>query len=182
MDTQPQHYTVNNIEFILTRKRVKNINMRLGANGEIRVSASPRVSLEYIKAFVVEKSGWINAARTRLAQKQAEVYEPFPYSKEECLKMFYPVFSAVFPLFAQILNGKMPILKVRMMKTRWGVCAIDKRTITLNMRLAVKPREALEYVVLHEYAHFVVPNHGAEFHALMARMMPDYKARRKLLK
>ena len=45
-----------------------------------------------------------------------------------------------------------------------------------------KPRAALEYVVLHEYVHFLHPNHQAGFHAEMARLMPDYLARRALLK
>lgn len=47
-----------------------------------------------------------------------------------------------------------PVLKVRQMKTRWGVCVPAKRQITFSLRLAEKPRAAVEYVVLHEYAHF----------------------------
>lgn len=67
------------------------------------------------------------------------------------------------------------------MKTRWGVCVPAKRQITFSLRLAEKPRAAVEYVVLHEYAHFVRADHSPAFWAVVARYMPDYKARRRLL-
>ena len=70
---------------------------------------------------------------------------------------------------------------IRQMKTRWGVCVPAKRQITFSLRLAEKPRAAVEYVVLHEYAHFVRADHSPAFWAVVARYMPDYKARRRLL-
>ena len=97
------------------------------------------------------------------------------------LLLFTQVSDAVFPLFAQVLNGQRPVLKVRQMKTRWGVCVPAKRQITFSLRLAEKPRAAVEYVVLHEYAHFVRADHSPAFWAVVARYMPDYKARRRLL-
>ncbi|MEG0179046.1 MAG: SprT-like domain-containing protein [Oscillospiraceae bacterium] len=182
MDNKSFEYNVGEIKFILSRKKVKNINMRIASDGSVKVSANARVSLEYIKAFVLAKQAWIKKAQDTMQHTQNANLAPCPYSKKECLALFTPVFDKIFPLFSDILNGEKPILKVRLMKTRWGVCAIGKKTITLNMRLSEKPYEALEYVVMHEYAHFAVPNHGKDFHALMAKLMPDYKARQKLLK
>ncbi|MDL2216087.1 M48 family metallopeptidase [Ruminococcaceae bacterium OttesenSCG-928-N02] len=52
----------------------------------------------------------------------------------------------------------------------------------LNTRLFVKPIPLQEYVALHELVHFAHPNHGPEFHAEMARLMPDYKQRRRQLR
>ncbi len=112
----------------------------------------------------------------------AEAQRPCAVSCEEALALFTELSDAVFPLFARVLDGRPPVLKVRQMKTRWGVCAPARRQITLNLRLAEKPRAAAEYVVLHEYAHFVHPNHSPAFWAVVARYMPDYKARRTLLK
>ena len=44
------------------------------------------------------------------------------------------------------------------------------------------PEEAIDYVVVHELAHLRHMNHSPEFHALVARYLPDHKARRALLK
>ena len=90
--------------------------------------------------------------------------------------------AQVFPCFSGVLGGVRPTLKVRRMKTRWGVCMPGKRQITLNLRLAEKPLAAVEYVVVHEYAHFVHCDHSPAFWAVVARILPDYKARRALLR
>lgn len=124
---------------------------------------------------------WIEAARVRALARGEEEQRPCSVSREDALALFTQVSDAVFPLFAQVLNGQRPVLKVRQMKTRWGVCVPAKRQITFSLRLAEKPRAAVEYVVLHEYAHFVRADHSPAFWAVVARYMPDYKARRRLL-
>jgi predicted metal-dependent hydrolase len=75
----------------------------------------------------------------------------------------------------------MPNLKFRRMKTRWGTCSINSKTITLNKALIHTPIECIEYVVVHELAHFIHPNHSKQFYQVVAAIMPDYKARKKLL-
>ena len=117
-------------------------------------------------------------ARALVRAPAAVAQRPCAVSCEEALALFTELSDAVFPLFARVLDGRPPVLKVRQMKTRWGVCAPARRQITLNLRLAEKPRAAAEYVVLHEYAHFVHPNHSPAFWAVVARYMPDYKAAR----
>lgn len=72
-------------------------------------------------------------------------------------------------------------LTVRKMKTRWGSCSPMKRHITLNSELAAKGPEYLEYVVVHELAHFQHPNHGAGFQALMDALLPGWRQLRKRL-
>ena len=67
------------------------------------------------------------------------------------------------------------------MKSRWGTCDTRTNKITLNVRLAEHPVECLEYVILHELCHTVVPNHGPEFKALETKFMPDWKQVRDLL-
>ena len=69
----------------------------------------------------------------------------------------------------------------RDMKSRWGTCDTRTNKITLNVRLAEHPVECLEYVILHELCHTVVPIHGPEFKALETKFMPDWKQVRDLL-
>ncbi|MCI8850102.1 MAG: M48 family metallopeptidase [Erysipelotrichaceae bacterium] len=75
---------------------------------------------------------------------------------------------------------KEPVIKVRMMKSRWGSCIPLKHQITLNKRLIHYPIEFIEYVILHEFVHFIQPNHSKAFYAIIENYMPDYKRRIQL--
>lgn len=70
---------------------------------------------------------------------------------------------------------------VRRMRTRWGSCNPLARTIRLNTDLAKKPRECLEYVLVHELVHLLEPTHNARFVSLMNRFMPRWQEYRKAL-
>lgn len=70
---------------------------------------------------------------------------------------------------------------VQRMKTKWGGCTPAAGSIRLNAELAKKPRECLEYLVVHEMAHLLEPTHNARFIGLMDRFMPDWRHRRDLL-
>ncbi len=67
------------------------------------------------------------------------------------------------------------------MKTRWGSCNSQARTIRLNTDLAKKPRECLEYIVVHEMIHILEPTHNERFQGLMQKYMPDWEHRRQVL-
>jgi predicted metal-dependent hydrolase len=72
-------------------------------------------------------------------------------------------------------------LFVQHMKTRWGSCNHDSGAIRLNTELAKKPRECLEYIVLHELAHLLEPNHGDRFTAILDQVLPNWRQLRDLL-
>ena len=175
-----QYRAAGGVRYEFKRKRVKNINLRVRADGSVAVSAPLGAPLAQVDAFVAGRARWIEAARVRALARGEEEQRPCSVSREDALALFTQVSDAVFPLFAQVLNGQRPVLKVRQMKTRWGVCVPAKRQ-TFSLCLAEKPRAAVEYVVLHEYAHFVRADHSPAFWAVVARYMPDYKARRRLL-
>jgi predicted metal-dependent hydrolase len=70
---------------------------------------------------------------------------------------------------------------IRRMKTRWGSCNSQARTIRLNTDLGRKPPECLEYIVVHELIHLLEPTHNERFQMFMTRYMPDWKHRRNAL-
>ena len=72
-------------------------------------------------------------------------------------------------------------LGVRAMRTRWGSCNPDTGFIRLNTDLARKPRECLEYILVHELLHLRVPLHDATFKTLLDQYMPGWMHRRDLL-
>lgn len=67
------------------------------------------------------------------------------------------------------------------MTTRWGTCNVDKRRIWINLQMAKKPTECLDYVILHELAHLKVSNHGPEFVAILDEYMPYWRETKKKL-
>ena len=99
-------------------------------------------------------------------------------------------FVEVLPLIFQERANTYPYLKyvftpkeirVRVMKSRWGSCAVNKGIVTFNLRLLCRPEICTEYVIYHELAHFLVPDHSDAFHALMRALMPEYRAVRAML-
>lgn len=71
---------------------------------------------------------------------------------------------------------------IRLMRSRWGSCSPHSNSIRINLELVKKPFECLEYVVVHELAHLLEPSHNWRFKAIMDKYMPDWRARRMLLK
>lgn len=70
---------------------------------------------------------------------------------------------------------------IKKMKTKWGSCNVSARRIWLNLELAKKPVQCLEYIVVHELVHLLERNHTERFTALMDRHLPDWRTRREVL-
>lgn len=70
---------------------------------------------------------------------------------------------------------------IQRMRTRWGSCNPASHAIRLNTDLAKKPRECLEYILVHELVHLIEPTHNSRFVALMDRFLPGWEHRRDQL-
>jgi len=75
-----------------------------------------------------------------------------------------------------------PNLKIRNMKTRWGVCNKKDKTITLNSNLMKYSIDKLDYVIIHELSHFIHFDHSSNFWDLVSKYQKDYKKMRKQLR
>ena len=78
-------------------------------------------------------------------------------------------------------NIPYPKLKIRNMKTRWGVCNRSNNTVTLNSKLIRYELEMLDYVIVHELSHFVQFDHSKKFWSIVGKYCHDYKNLRKKL-
>jgi len=101
--------------------------------------------------------------------------------KEQARLLFGQSLEKVHPLVSEQGIVK-PTITVRKMKTRWGSCSWSRNKITLNSELVKAPWPCIDYVVLHELAHFKNRKHDHDFYNFLTEMMPDWKERRKLLK
>lgn len=99
---------------------------------------------------------------------------------QQCRQVFGEIVAEVYPVF-QKYGVVMPTLRIRDMETRWGSCLAKKGIITLNKRLLEAPRHCIEYVVTHEFCHFIHPNHSKQYYAFLTMLMPDWRERKKVL-
>ncbi len=80
-----------------------------------------------------------------------------------------------------ILGVEVSAWGIKKMKTKWGSCNTDSARIWINLELAKKPEQCIEYIVVHELVHLRERNHGAKFNALMDKMLPSWRTRKKML-
>lgn len=228
------HCESGDIPYLLTRKPVKNVNLRIKPDGKVFVSAGSRVPVKFIEGFIASKQDYILDVLARYekirneAQEMSRQYENGEkfallgrnlvlkveesgeetvytdgvylflhvkdkdnFRRKEILvsRWFRQCQDEVFgelieEKYAQLQKYGLPYpaWKVRNMKSRWGSCQPEKGVITLNSQLIAAPRSCIEYVVLHEFVHFLYPNHSRQFWDFVAGVMPDWKERRRELK
>ena len=107
-------------------------------------------------------------------------------SKREAVEVWYreQIKAAVPALIAKwepLLGVRVRRFFVQRMKTKWGSSRPESKSIRLNTELAKKPPECLEYIVVHEMAHFLVRRHDDRFIGLMNQHLPHWKAYRDQL-
>ena len=74
-----------------------------------------------------------------------------------------------------IMGVKVERFFVQRMKTKWGSCNPEAKSIRLNTDLAKKPPECLEYIVVHEMTHLLEPSHNQRFISLMDEFLPKWR-------
>ena len=80
-----------------------------------------------------------------------------------------------------IIGVQVDKIHIQHMKTKWGSCNPAGRAIRLNTELAKKPRECLEYILVHELVHLLEPSHNQRFLSLMDQFLPSWREHRDLL-
>ena len=94
--------------------------------------------------------------------------------------IFLDHFNSIFNSFKEC--DKIPCLKIRKMKSRWGVYNKVSHSVTLNSELIKYKLEALDYVIVHELCHIIHFDHSKDFWNLVEKYYPEYKRIRKYLK
>lgn len=82
------------------------------------------------------------------------------------------------PIVGKEING----WRIQKMKTKWGSCNISTKRILLNLELAKKPPECLEYILVHELVHLHERHHNEKFRSLMDAFFPKWRLSREILK
>jgi predicted metal-dependent hydrolase len=117
----------------------------------------------------------LNVKSNSTRDEKASVYEA--WSREQLREVATPMIEN----WAARMGVSPAELYIQKMKTRWGSCNISKRNIRLNTELSKKPREFLEFVIVHELVHLLERNHTERFYDLMNKFMPTWEDKRRAL-
>lgn len=109
-----------------------------------------------------------------LEQKQKTLYNW--YKKQLETKVIELIYQ-----YSKIIGITDVNFGIRKMKTKWGTCNIEKRTLWFNIELAKKPVECIEYIVVHEMVHLLERNHNKNFIILMDKYLPNWRIQKKIL-
>ena len=174
---------------------ILNARKRFAEQAQYRPQPKQYVSGE---TFYIQGRGLrlqvVQAAKDQISSDGVHLYlqvrDPMDFEKkkrmvsrfidQQCRQVFGEIVAEVYPIF-QKYGVAMPTLRIRDMETRWGSCLAKKGIITLNKRLLEAPRYCIEYVVTHEFCHFIYPNHSKQYYAFLTMLMPDWRERKKVL-
>ena len=138
---------------------------------KVEQAVKESVSSDGVYLFLAVKDPMDTARRERLVTR---------FLDRQCKEVFSELIGEIYPIF-QKYGVAPPVLRIRNMDTRWGSCLPGKGIITLNKRLLEAPRNCIEYVVMHQFCHFIHPNHSKQFYAFLSMLLPDWKERKQLL-
>jgi predicted metal-dependent hydrolase len=94
------------------------------------------------------------------------------------LKELIPPFLEKWQL---ALGVQVADFRIKKMKTKWGTCSVEGRRIWLNLELAKKPVQCVEYIVVHELVHLIERHHNDRFVSIMDKHLPQWRLQRQEL-
>ena len=122
-----------------------------------------------IEKFLAEKSAFILNALEKYKKAVPKVNTVY-FSEEEVKKLIVKLCENIYPYFEN-LGIKYPEIRFRKMVSQWGNCYHKRNILTFNTNLMYAPIECIEYVVAHEFVHFLQPNHSQKFYTELAKII-----------
>jgi len=155
----PRDFIERESHYLWGRRHLLNIVQR---------DAKPSVSLDHRRITLSVRPG-----STR--EKRAEVIHEWHKS------LLHSVVPRIIEKWEPRLGVKVNGYFLQRMKTKWGSCAHRAGHIRLNTELAKKPRDLLEYVIVHEMVHLIEPTHSDRFVSLLTKHYPTWREARSEL-
>lgn len=164
-------------------KNMSTVRLRVVAGGQIRLSAPFGTDRRWLEQFLMDREEWIAKNVEKMQGRTAPEKQPplTAAERKEALAYLQPMVDELYPIVEAYGVAK-PRVTVRSMRTRFGSCSVGRQRITLSAMLLQAPKICAEYVVLHELAHFLYPNHSRSFYEFIEKHMPDWKERERILK
>ena len=169
------------MDYTLIRSSRRTMALEITRDGRLLVRAPQRAPQAVIDRFVASHADWI-AAHLEKQRQRAQAHPPLTEDEIAALRQKA---RDILPGRVAHYAGRMGVtptgVKITGAKTRFGSCSA-KNSLCFSLYLMAYPDAAIDYVVVHELAHIRHKNHSPAFYAEVAKVMPDYRERRKLLK
>ena len=169
------------MDYTLIRSRRRTMALEITRDGRVLVRAPQRTPQAVIDRFVDNHADWI----TKHLQTQRERAINHPPLTEAEITALCQKARDILPErvahYAALMDVRPTGIKITSARTRFGSCSA-KNSLCFSLYLMSYPDRAIDYVVVHELAHIRQKNHSPAFYAEVAKVMPDYKDRIKLLK
>ena len=165
----------------IVRSRRRTVALEVTREGRVLVRAPLRMPQGEIERFVASHAAWLEKAQAKVAARQA-AHPPLTEQETAALRQrAKEVLPGRVAHYAAIMGVTPTSVKITSARTRFGSCS-GKNGICFSLYLMQYPEEAIDYVVVHELAHIRHHDHSPAFYAEVAKVLPDYKERMKLLK
>ncbi|GHV14371.1 zinc metalloprotease [Fibrobacterales bacterium] len=179
------HKTVSleddSVKIELARKRVRNLRISISRDGKVNMSIPFFASERQAIAFAESKIEWIKKTIEKVKKlPPLPNFREIEISQEEIAEL-RRLITTLIPEWEFRLGVSVKEWNLRKMKSRWGSCKTTTGKITFSTTLAKKSLRCVEYVVAHELAHLLVPNHSKKFYAVIERHLPFWREARKEL-
>jgi predicted metal-dependent hydrolase len=129
------------------------------------VNEPPNVSLSHSKIKLQVRP---NSSATKKLEVMDQWY------REQLMGTLDPIVKK----WEKVIGVSVSKTHIRKMKTKWGSSSPKNKAIRINLELAKKPLECLEYITLHEMLHLIEPSHNDRFIQLMNKHMPKWRMHR----
>ena len=145
----------------------------LGRNLRLKIKNALRSKVESDESYVT-----LYVKDVQDADLKKRVLET--WLRKKCKDEITAICKKVYPQVKKY-GVAFPEIQLREMVSRWGSCSPKKGFMTFNTALIAMPVSCIEYVVTHEFTHFLYPNHSKKFYQQLATFMPDWEERKKRL-
>ncbi|MDD7281842.1 M48 family metallopeptidase [Floccifex sp.] len=184
---------------IIRKKNQKRIIIKIKKQ-QVIVTAPFSVSNKTITEFVESKKDWINnCLKQERILKDHDILHIYGQAYLLCqdsenyildneihfkdqkgfetslIELASPYLIRRFLEIENKLNFSNIQLNIKCFQSKWGSCNYVKKEIKLNAYLLLFPKEFIDYVIIHEFVHLLVPNHSSSFYNQLEKWMPNYK-------
>ena len=168
----------------IIRSSRKTLAIQVSVSGQVTVRAPHTMPDSTIHRFLSQKESWIlehlSHAATEPAQPQAENPPLSEFRRSYYMESARKIFKRKTAAYARKMGVTYGRITIREQKTRWGSCSA-KGNLNFNWKTVLMPEEIQDYLAVHELAHRIEMNHSPAFWAVVERVLPDYRERRRWL-
>ena len=176
------------MDIVVIRSDRRSFAIEIGMDKKIKVRVPRRASKAQIEEMLKAKHDWILKTLDKIEQRntaearECEKAEQLSSGEvKELKKKAKNHLTSLTEYWAEKIGVSYGRISIRGQKTRWGSCNPYKSYINLNIELIKKPKACIEYVVFHELAHLLYPNHSKQFYDYLTLYMPDWQKRKEIL-